>query len=367
MRNSLLRIAAAALTAFVCALPVNAASGLGGITGRVMDTSGAALPGVSVTASCERHDSRISTVTNGRGEYSLAGLPPGVCSVAFELEGFTPEPVPAVRLQPDETRLVDNEMAIAPLRETVEVVAQRPPQPDPIPLPPPPVVAPSLRPVPPYDLGAICGPSLAADAGPPIAHLMGSRYDATRMLYAKGDVVLVDGGLAAGLHAGDNFVVRRRFKAVMPEADAPKRYEGEHSAGLLQIAEVRGDSADAIVVHACSAFGPGDYLAPFVPTLVTSRQPRGTPDYEQAGRVLLADEGQQFGAPNRMVVIDLGQNRGAQPGQRLTVFRRHPDNGPAVIDVGEVVVVAVRPDSATVRIEYARDAIYLGDLVAPQR
>jgi hypothetical protein len=367
MKTSLVRTAVAALTICLCAPPATATSGLGGIAGRVMDTSGAALPGVTVTASCERHDSRISTVTDGRGEYSLAGLPPGVCSVAFELQGFTTGPVPAVRLQPDETRLVDSEMAVAPMSETVEVFAQRPPQPDPPPLPPPPVPTPSLRPVAPYDLSAVCGPSLAAGETPPMARVVGSRYDAKRQLYAKGDIVLVDGGQAAGVQAGDNFVVRRRFKALMPKPDAGRRLVGEHSAGLIQVVEVRADSADAVVVHSCGAFRAGDYLVPFVPSLVRAVQPRGTPDYDRSGKILLADEGQQLGAPNRMVVVDYGENRGAQPGQRLTVFRRHPDNGPALIDVGEAVVVAVRPESATVRIEYARDAVYLGDLVAPQR
>jgi Ca-activated chloride channel homolog len=56
-----------------------------GITGIVTDTSGAALPGVTVTV-----DGPVSrsAVTDSRGAYTLANLPPGVYDVRFVLAGF---------------------------------------------------------------------------------------------------------------------------------------------------------------------------------------------------------------------------------------------------------------------------------------
>jgi hypothetical protein len=367
MRTTLFGIAAVAAAALGWATSAQGATtGLGGIAGRVLDASGAALPGVTVTASCARHNSLASTVTNGRGEYLLEGLPPGECSVAFELTGFEPSAVPAFRLTPDQTQVLDSEMALAPISETVEVVAQRPPEPDLTPLAPPPVVVPSLRPIPQYDLSAVCGPSLATKHVPATAHVLGSRHAYDRRLLTKGEIVTVDGGSAAGLRIGENYVVRRRFRAVLPRVDAHETLEGEHSAGLIQVVDLREDTADAVIVHACTAFAPGDYLAPFVPTVLRSAQPRGRPDFTQAGQILFADEGQTIGAPRRLMVIDLGENRGTQPGQRMTVFRPQSDQRP-LVEVGEAVVVAVRADSATVRIEYANDAIYFGDRVAPQR
>ena len=66
-----------------------------------------------------------------------------------------------------------------------------------------------------------------------------------------------------------------------------------------------------------------------------------------------------------MMVIDSGLNRGTRVGQRMTLFRR--GRGSCKHDVvGEATVVAVRIDSATIRIDSVLDAVSAGDWVAPQ-
>ena len=67
------------------------------------------------------------------------------------------------------------------------------------------------------------------------------------------------------------------------------------------------------------------------------------------------------------MVIDQGTDNGVRVGQRLTLFRlpRPGARGPAVI--GDAVVVAVRIDSATIRVQHAKDIIAIGDSAAPQR
>jgi hypothetical protein len=83
------------------------------------------------------------------------------------------------------------------------------------------------------------------------------------------------------------------------------------------------------------------------------------------------------------MTIDRGANSGVVLGQRYLVFRdkrdQHidmTDRSPAfvamarntpLIEVGEVLVVAVRADDATVQIVAARDAVLQGDLIAPIR
>ena len=110
----------------------------------------------------------------------------------------------------------------------------------------------------------------------------------------------------------------------------------------------------------------GDRLAAFSPEPVRAPEPDGTPAYDNAARILFADAGQLVGAPRRLMVIDRGTDHGLRAGQRLTVFRRSL-HGSAPSIVGDAVVVAVRIDSATIRIERAIDAISLGDLAAPAR
>jgi hypothetical protein len=67
------------------------------------------------------------------------------------------------------------------------------------------------------------------------------------------------------------------------------------------------------------------------------------------------------------MVIDQGGDSGVHVGQRLTLFRpaRHGARSPAVI--GDAVVVALRADSATIRVQRAIDLIAIGDSAAPQR
>jgi hypothetical protein len=79
--------------------------------------------------------------------------------------------------------------------------------------------------------------------------------------------------------------------------------------------------------------------------------------------------------------IDRGSNAGVVVGQRFLVFRDkrklHPDTSRAsrvlathidsapLVQIGEVLVVSVRPLESTVQVTVAKDAVSLGDLIAP--
>src|SRR5439155_11028020 len=61
-----------------------------GISGSVRDSSGLALPGVTVEAASPALIEKSRTVqTDGEGRYSIVDLRPGVYTVTFSLEGFT--------------------------------------------------------------------------------------------------------------------------------------------------------------------------------------------------------------------------------------------------------------------------------------
>jgi hypothetical protein len=74
------------------AAPVMAGQGAAnpaGITGVVTDSSGAVLPGVTITATSPALQvPSVTDVTNERGEYRLSPLPIGVYTILFELAGF---------------------------------------------------------------------------------------------------------------------------------------------------------------------------------------------------------------------------------------------------------------------------------------
>src|SRR5690242_16726082 len=60
----------------------------GEITGRVMDSSGAAAPDAAVSATNVSTNGVRSTVSNQTGDYSFPSLPPGIYNVKVERQGF---------------------------------------------------------------------------------------------------------------------------------------------------------------------------------------------------------------------------------------------------------------------------------------
>jgi hypothetical protein len=61
----------------------------GAISGRVLDSQGAAMPGVTVTARNEATGFTRTEASNSDGVYRLAALPVGIYEVKAELPGFT--------------------------------------------------------------------------------------------------------------------------------------------------------------------------------------------------------------------------------------------------------------------------------------
>ncbi len=60
----------------------------GSLAGTVQDQGAQPLPGVAVTVTSPALQGSRTTVTDGNGVYSLAGLPPGLYAVRFELSGM---------------------------------------------------------------------------------------------------------------------------------------------------------------------------------------------------------------------------------------------------------------------------------------
>jgi hypothetical protein len=340
------------------------------VGGTVVDESGGVLPGVTVTARAPDGRVLATVVTDAAGRYRIGPLPEGALKVTFELAGFS-SAAAEVAAGPDAETVVNQRLAIASRSEIVDVLGRMPvPMPAApaavlsIPAPPPPVT----KPVPDHDRESVCGPAKIA-GGP--AKLAGkvesfgtirSRLRAANALYAAGDELAIAGGTQSGLAVGHNFAVRRTYRV---EWD-PREEIGEHTSGVVQIVAAEETTAVAVVIYACDEMMPGDRLAPFVAEPPHAILPAAKPDFRRAARILFPDQGQMVGAPRRMMVIDRGAASGVRAGQRVTLFRRRPGRGTVVV-VGDGVVVAVRGDSATIRVDYVMDAVMPGDEAALQR
>ena len=233
-----------------------------------------------------------------------------------------------------------------------------------------------------------CAPALAPDKRDknkmpePQLRVVGVQDPAIRELLGPGDTLVINAGSNAGIQPGQRFFVRRIVPQVTTTGPTPR--STIHTAGWVQILGVDTMVSTATVVHACDGILFDDYLEPFVAPMIAARPlPGSMPQYDNMGHIVTGVEGLHTAAPGNTMTIDRGSNSGVTLGQRYLVFRdkrdQHMDltgrskpfadmakNSP-LVEVGEVLVVAVRADDATVQIVASRDAIAHGDLIAPIR
>ena len=102
------------------------ASSTGTIQGRVADSTGALLPGVSVTASSPSMIGTQTQVTNENGTYRFPAVPPGVYELTFELAGFSTVRRSELQISLGFTATVNADLKVATLQETVTVTGATP-------------------------------------------------------------------------------------------------------------------------------------------------------------------------------------------------------------------------------------------------
>lgn len=334
--------------------------------GMVTDGSGGALPGVTVTLQSGSRPP-ASVFTDGEGRYLTPWLTPGSYSITFVLSGFESRVVRNVSLVAGQTVVLDQQLPLASLSETVEVTAPAPAPPKPagppVRLAPP---RPQAKPVDKELLASVCGPRQATDFSQAIGKIVSHSDNPDRQLIGPGDRIRIDVGEKQSAEKGQNLVVRRRFQ--IGDQMAPKKLAvyAEQTAGLVQIVETHPDWSEALVVYICGELYAGDTVEPYIAQPAFFSVADGAPRFDEPARITTGEHGQTAAARGHLMVIDQGIMQGVQRGQRLTIFRRPQADG-VPVTVGDGVIIAVRADSATLRIERAVDAVMVGDMVALHR
>ena len=122
--RTLAKFAPAVLWAFLFPSTAYAQASL---TGVVRDSSGAVLPGVTVEAASPVLIEKVrTTVTDGSGRYQLIDLRPGAYTVTFTLAGFNASRREGVTLSGSAASVVDSELRVGSLEETVTVTGEAP-------------------------------------------------------------------------------------------------------------------------------------------------------------------------------------------------------------------------------------------------
>jgi len=109
------------------AIPAWAQQQTGAITGRAVDASSGALPGVTVSVTSENLIGGARTaVTDDQGVYRFTLLPGGKYTVSFAIPGFTTLNVDGVSLVAGATATVNAKLEVATLQESITVTSQSP-------------------------------------------------------------------------------------------------------------------------------------------------------------------------------------------------------------------------------------------------
>jgi hypothetical protein len=130
MRALLIRLGVSALVVLAFAPPAFAqgggASQTGTIAGRVTDTSGAVLPGVTVNLASPSLIGVQTTTSNENGMYRFPAVPPGVYVVTYELTGFSTLRREGIDVPLGFTATLNVALPVASLQESVTVTGESP-------------------------------------------------------------------------------------------------------------------------------------------------------------------------------------------------------------------------------------------------
>src|SRR5262245_167349 len=101
------------------------ASGTGIVGGRIIDSSGGVLPGVTVTLKSPQALGQFTAVTDAQGQYRIGNLTPATYEARAELQGFQTV-VQQVAVRVATTLAVDFTLSVGAMTETVNVTAETP-------------------------------------------------------------------------------------------------------------------------------------------------------------------------------------------------------------------------------------------------
>ncbi|MDO8677699.1 MAG: TonB-dependent receptor [Acidobacteriota bacterium] len=116
----------ASMMAFVLGTTAAVAQTTGEIFGRAVDTSGAVLPGTTVTIASPALIQPRVTATSEAGSYNVPELPIGTYSVTFELPGFRTLVHQDIRITVGFRAQVNAAMQLSTVQETVTVTGESP-------------------------------------------------------------------------------------------------------------------------------------------------------------------------------------------------------------------------------------------------
>src|SRR5438477_7864349 len=110
----------------ICACSAFAQTDRGTVTGTVADSSGAVIPGASITATNTQTTSKYETISTETGNFTLSQLPGGTYELAVELPGFKKYVRQGITVLAATTVRIDVALEVGAASEEVTVNADAP-------------------------------------------------------------------------------------------------------------------------------------------------------------------------------------------------------------------------------------------------
>ena len=227
--------------------------------------------------------------------------------------------------------------------------------------------APAPQTLPADVMSLACAPALAYEAPAVALRISGGQESVQRQIHAPGDLVTINAGTRDGITVGQEFYTRR----VMKSGDGGLSHTNPgtiRTSGWIRVWAVDEDMSLATITHACETVDPGDYLEPFVaPTVPLPSEQTGPPERGNYGLVLSGqDRRTEFGRGDYLL-INRGSSQGVAPGARFVVYHDKKSPGNFLFQIAEAVAVDVKPDTSTLHVLSAIDAIATGDYVGMRK
>lgn len=194
-------------------------------------------------------------------------------------------------------------------------------------------------------------------------------HEIERVALAQGDVIYLSAGRDQGLNAGDEFAVIRETRSVDHPATGDRLGTLIRRLGKARIMLAHDTSATAVIQMSCEDLRKDDELVPWVeidpPELYSlpafdRYDPTFTGGY--VGYIVAVQDNLGSAGTGHLIQIDLGQGTGVKPGNVLTLYRENKNDLPRM-KLGQAVILAVQPDTATAKIIMAVKEAAVGDRV----
>ena len=184
----------------------------------------------------------------------------------------------------------------------------------------------------------------------------------------KGEVAVLNRTFDDGLRVGQSYFVRRLHTG--PTRELPRIGEGfgmVRTAGWLTVTAIDEVNALALIDFSCDSIEAGDYLEPFVETVLpTSADPLGAPIFGDYANILFGTDTRTTFGDGDTLNIDRGTVHGVIPGARFAIFRNVVQGLPLVY-VGDVVVMEQGELTSKVVVVRVTDVVQQGDVVVRRR